>query len=116
MKIIERLKDKFDTNKHARTIESYNEFMKNHKRAESCYTAETNDCSGSCQGASDCLLARYYRGEIKKPKAINIRKSKVESVKRYEEIEKAFSKIDVSELKKEIDALFAYTERGKNYE
>jgi hypothetical protein len=32
---------------------------------EYCYNFETKDCDGRCQGCSDCLLAKYFRGERK---------------------------------------------------
>lgn len=32
-------------------------------RTLSCYDRVKHDCAGGCQGASDCLLAQYFRGE-----------------------------------------------------
>jgi len=30
-----------------------------------CYNPEKHNCTGGCQGCSDCLLAKHYRGELK---------------------------------------------------
>lgn len=29
-----------------------------------CYDPEKDNCTGGCQGASDCLLAQHFRGDI----------------------------------------------------
>lgn len=30
-----------------------------------CYNVKTNDCDGSCQGCSSCIMAEYLKGNRK---------------------------------------------------
>ena len=100
MKLISKIKDRIDTRRWAKTVSSYNAFMSNHDRLDNCYNPETHDCDGSCQGASDCLFAKYFRDEIKKPKPFAMRCIKVDGVKFTEKIDDIWNSIDWSELNK----------------
>lgn len=98
MKFITNFKDRLDTRKWAKTVGSYNAFMSNHGRLDNCYNPETHDCSGGCQGASDCLLAKYFREEIKTPTQFKMRCSKIEGVKFSEELDRFTALIDWTEF------------------
>lgn len=102
MKLITKIKDKLDTSRWAKTADSYKAFMSNHDRLDSCYNPETHDCDGGCQGASNCLMAQYFRGEIKEPKPSKVRRSKIDGVKLTEKLDYIWNNIDWSELNEKV--------------
>ena len=98
MKFITRFKDKLDTKRWAKTVDSYNAFMSNHGRFDNCYNPKTHDCDGSCQGATDCLFAKYFRDEIKKPTPFEMRCREINGVKFTEELDRFTASIDWTEF------------------
>lgn len=65
------------------------------KRKDWCYDPVTHSCDGRCQGASECPLAKFYRGrqynlDIKKPTREEMVNKFIKSDKEKEDYEKFF--------------------------
>lgn len=85
IRLFKRILNNIDTLVNARNIKSYEKYMdKNNEnwRESKCYNHIKHDCNDSCQGCSDCLLAKYYDGRIKhKPSKIIMRYYEIDSLK-----------------------------------
>lgn len=64
-----------------------------------CYNPESHNCTGGCQGASDCLLAQHYRGELKERPT---KEEMIERVYRQEYSSISFDKFMETDEGKEI--------------
>ena len=48
------------------SIDEYKKILKENDREDQCYNVDAHDCSGSCQGCSDCYFAQYIKGILKR--------------------------------------------------
>lgn len=75
---------------HSRTVRSYNAYL---SHDQSCYDAKSNSCNGTCQGCSDCIIAREFRGEVRFVPAIRVRYDMLLSKERSKIADKIFQEM-----------------------
>lgn len=98
---LEKLKTKEYREQIVGNHQLFLQFMKENN-IDSCYDFQTNDCNGGCQGASDCIIAKWYRDEISEPSEMDIRRDKYNTWINSMIFDEAVKGIDFSDMKAEV--------------